>query len=309
MPLDWLLVALKFIQFGGAMVLFGSSLFLIYGRLLPRDARPADLNWTQALFIQASLLLLIATPLQFIVQTANLAGTFAGVFETETFKAALFDMSFGMSSLARTVLALAAFLLAIISPANRPFFAITAFLGSLICASFAWMGHGAATEGAIGWVHLSGDIAHSLAAAGWLGALVVFWIATRENAPSSIVPNNLVSSLAAFAGAGSLIVATVVATGLINSAFLVGWNLPRAFATPYGQLLAVKLILFTGMLGLAAANRFRHAPAVESALLERGDTHQRLATLRRSIRTETILAAGILAVVSWLGTLAPVTVQ
>lgn len=291
------------------MVLFGSSLFLLYGKLLPQDAKPFNLNWTRALLIQASLLLLVATPLQFILQTANLAGSLSGVFEAETLKAALFEMAFGKSSLARTVLAFAAFLLAIFLPANRRLFAMTAVLGALICASFAWMGHGAATEGAPGWVHLSGDIAHSLAAAGWLGALAVFWISTREDAPASVTPHNLAISLASFSGAGTFIVAIIVASGLINSAFLAGWNVPKALSIPYGQLLALKLVLFVAMLWLAARNRFRHTPMLAHAVDGEADLATSLTELRRSIRLETLSGVAILILVAWLGTLAPVTAQ
>lgn len=307
MSWDWVIIALRFIQFGGAMILFGSSLLLLYGRLLPREAKPDELHWARVLLIQASLLLLIATPLQFILQTANLAGSLTSVFDVEILKAALFEMSFGKSSLARAILALATFLVAIISPANRRLFGLSAFLGALICASFAWMGHGAATEGAIGWVHLSGDIAHSLAAAGWLGALALFWVATRKDAPASITPRNLAVSLAAFAGAGTFFVAVMVASGLINSAFLVGWDIPKALSTRYGQLLAVKLLFFVGMLWLAAQNRFRLTPGLATTLQKQDDPTLALSDLRRSIRTEALLGTAIIAVIAWLGTLAPVT--
>lgn len=291
------------------MVLFGSSLFLLYGRLLPFEAKSSELDWTRKLLIQASIMILIATPLQFLIQTASLAGSFAAVFETGTLKAAVLDMSFGNSSLARTLLSLVALVVALIFPPNRRLFRACAALGALICASFAWMGHGAATEGKIGWVHLTGDIAHSLAAAGWLGALAIFWIATRKDAPASVTPNNLASSLAAFAGAGSLMVAIIVATGLINSAFLVGWDVPKALSTRYGQLLAVKLAFFVVMLWLAARNRFRHTPGLIQAMEKHANPARSLTELRDSVRKETFFGGGILVVVAWLGTLAPVTAQ
>ena len=307
--LDWAIIALRFLQFGGAVILFGSPLFLLYGRLLPPDVKPAGLVWAKTLLLRASLILLIATPLQFLIQTANLAGSFAGVCEADAFKAALLDMSFGKSSLARCLLAFVAFVLTIVFPADRRLFSHTAIVGALICASFAWMGHGAATEGSIDWVHLGADIAHSLAAAGWLGALAIFWIGTRKHPPSSVTTSNLATSLAAFSGVGTLIVAVIVTTGLINSFFLIGWDAPKALSLPYGQLLAVKLAFFLGMLCLAAANRYWHTPALSRALEGQDDHESAIAILRKSIRTEALFAMAVLAVVAWLGTLAPVTAQ
>jgi putative copper resistance protein D len=309
MNLDWLIIGLRFIQFGGAMILFGSSLLLLYSRLLPADAKPTELQWAKFVMIGASLSLFVAAPVQFLIQTANLAGSFAGVFQDDAFHSALLGMSFGKSSLVRAVLAFFALLLAVLLPAGRRLFGLMALLGAIICASFAWMGHGAATEGAAGWLHLSGDIAHTLAAAGWLGALAIFWIASRDNAPPVIEASRLATSLASFAGAGTLLVAIILASGLINSAFLVGWDIPKAISTPYGRLLVLKLALFVAMLWLAARNRFRHTPMLAHAVDGEADLATSLIGLRRSIRLETLSGAAILIIVAWLGTLAPVTAQ
>lgn len=177
------------------------------------------------------------------------------------------------------------------------------------CASFAWMGHGAATEGGVGWLHLFGDITHSLAAAGWLGALAIFWIATRKNALPVIETLRLVTSLASFAGTGTILVAIILASGLINSAFLVGWNIPKALSAPYGQLLTLKLLLFLAMLWLVARNRFRHTPMLAQAVEGEADLATSLAGLCRSVRLETLSGVAVLLLVACLGMLAPVTAQ
>jgi putative copper resistance protein D len=307
--LDWAIIGLRFIQFGGAMILFGSSLFLLFGKLLPIDAKPAELTWAKSLIIAASFALLLATPLQFVIQTANLAGSFAGILQDDALSSALFGMSFGISSIVRGILAFVALLLAVLLPSGRRLFGLMALLGAIICASFAWMGHGAATEGGAGWLHLSGDIAHSLAAAGWLGALAIFWIASCDNAPPVIEAARLVTSLASFAGLGTFLVTIILASGLTNSAFLVGWDIPKALSTPYGQLLTLKLALFVAMLWLAARNRFRHTPMLTRALDSEADLATSLADLRRSIRLETLSGVAILILVAWLGTLPPATAQ
>src|SRR3546814_11324873 len=65
-----------------------------------------------------------------------------------------------------------------------------------------------------------------------------------------------------------------------------------------------KIVLFLGMLVMAAANRFRLTPGLERAI-ERRDHAQALSTLRRSLALETTAAVMILGLVAWLGTLEP----
>ena len=56
-------------------------------------------------------------------------------------------------------------------------------------------------------MHLAGDIAHLLAAAGWIGALVVFWIMLVRPIPSVSGQTALCTSLAGFSGVGTMLVA------------------------------------------------------------------------------------------------------
>src|SRR3546814_5037416 len=67
-------------------------------------------------------------------------------------------------------------------------------------------------------------------------------------------------------------------------------------------LMLAKIVLFLGMLVMAAANRFRLTPGLERAI-ERRDHAQALSTLRRSLALETTVAVMILGLVAWLGTL------
>ncbi|MGH6997148.1 MAG: CopD family protein, partial [Phenylobacterium sp.] len=76
-----------------------------------------------------------------------------------------------------------------------------------------------------------------------------------------------------------------------------------------GQLLAVKIAFFGGMLLLAAANRFYLAPRFGTALADGADSGPARAALRRSILCETLLAVGVLVLVSVLGMIAPVSAQ
>jgi len=182
-------------------------------------------------------------------------------------------------------------------------------LGAAGCASLAWMGHGAATEGLAGRVHLVADILHSLAAAAWTGALVAFLLLCwPRSATSPEHQRSLYCALHGFAGVGAALVGVIVATGAVNSWFLVGPDrLDGLWTTVYGRLLLAKLGLFAVMLIVAASNRFRLTPALARSLDGSGQTPYALTDLRQSLILETAAAGAILVLVAWLGTLAPVS--
>jgi len=100
---------------------------------------------------------------------------------------------------------------------------------------------------------------------------------------------------------GTLIVATLAVSGAINGEVIVGLaQLPALAGSRYGWLLGAKLALFLLMLALAAANRWRLGPALESGAPQRALTH-----LRLSLIVETGAAIVIFGLVAWLGTLDP----
>jgi putative copper resistance protein D len=298
-------VLARFFDYSGAMILFGSSLFLLYSPI-GRSEPTITLLWTKRLLFCAAVVTLLATVVGFFAQTAGLAGSFMAALQPAAFKSALLEMHFGLSSLIRGAVAVVAAVSICVMRAGRALWWICAFGGSVVCASFAWMGHGAATDGVAGWLHLAGDIAHSLAAAGWIGALAMFFVLLRGPLPSQ-QQWALAQSLGQFSGIGTVLVALLILSGVINSVFLVGWNISHIATTPYGQVLAAKLFLFALMLALAAVNRYQHSPALARALANSADAGKALGTMRRSVIAETGAATGVLALVSWLGTLAPVT--
>jgi putative copper resistance protein D len=305
---DLLVIASRFVEYGGAMILFGSSLFLLYSHPFASPISPPGPVRVKYLLTCGALGLFIATALGFLAQTAGLAGSFGAAIAPDTLKAVL-GMNFGPSSLIRLLAAVIAIFASLWARPGRGLWLLCCLCGTVACASFSWMGHGAATEGPGRLLHLAGDILHSLAAAGWIGALAVFCVLLVTPSQSTPEQKALCASLAQFSGAGTALVIIIVGSGLINSFFLVGWN-PTAIAhSRYGQVLAAKLILFAIMLALAAANRFRHTPSLALALDNRLSAATDVARLRKSIFSETVTAVGVLALVSWLGTLAPVTAQ
>ena len=184
---------------------------------------------------------------------------------------------------------------------------VVAASSAVALASLAWTGHGSMGERMPGWGHLGADILHLIASAAWVGALVgLILLVSRPIAQIDHDHLDLTHrALHGFSAVGAIIVATIVVTGLINSWFMVGiGNLPSLGTTLYGQLLLAKLVLFAVMLGLAALNRFRLTPAFEQSIAA-SDHRGALGALRKSLALETACVTAILALVAWLGTLAP----
>ena len=308
--LEAAVIVLRFLQYAGAMVLLGSSLFLLYALPLHGPGAAASLGWPRRILALSAGVLLGGTLLGLLAQTSVLAGSVSEGLKMESLSAVVTTMAMGPSSLVRAGAAAAALGLLVSVPAGRWLYLASAALGAIASASFAWMGHGAATQGPGHLVHLGADVLHLAAAALWVGALVMFFgllIPVAARRPDRV--RALHSALQGFAGVGSGIVAILVATGLVNSWILVGpSHLAGLWTTPYGQLLSLKLVLFGAMLGLAGANRFRLTPGLARGL-ESAEPARALAALRRSLLLETGLSLAVLAIVAWLGTLAPAASQ
>ena len=293
------------------MVLFGSSLFLLYALPQQGIGSGAELGWPRKVLAWAAGFVLAASVVGLLAHTSILAGSIREGMTAASLSAVMTTMSMGPSTVIRAGAAALA-LVVLARRVSRATWQLCAGLGAFISASFAWMGHGAATEGAPGLLHLSADILHTLAAGAWIGALLGFFLLLRPRAPSVDLDRVLYRALHGFSGVGSGLVGVLVATGLVSSWFLVGpTRISGLWTTPYGQLLSVKLILFVSMLALAAVNRLRLTPALGAAIDGGPSSGQAsgypLDALRHSLLIETALSILVLGLVAWLGTLAPVS--
>jgi copper resistance protein D len=190
-------------------------------------------------------------------------------------------------------------LTAVLSWRGRPGSRWPVLAGGAALVSLAWSGHAAAGEGALAWPRLAIDAVHLLAAAAWVGALVLFLGMLRT---SPAPPDGSGAALVRFARMGSGLVALLAATGLTNLWFLAplrDWL--ALLGAPYGQLLLFKLGLFTAMLTIAALNRFSLVPA----MIAQGSAARDVRRLRRSITLECGAALGILLIVARLGLMNP----
>lgn len=300
-------IAIRFGLYVDLMLLFGLPMFGLYA-LRGRERRSGEVIAFRGLLASLALLGLVLSVLALLLLAASMSGVPLGAVDRSAVDALVSGTSIGTAWQVRMAALLLTLYLAI-AGWKRPVVALigSAAAAGVALASLAWTGHGAMDEGTRGFIHLTSDILHLLAAGVWIGALVslvllIFRPATRMVAEHIILSHR---ALDEFATIGSLIVGVIVVSGLVNSWVLVGpANLGGLFTTLYGQLLLIKLMLFLAMLAFAAVNRFRLTPALE-ATLENGGHAAAVSALRRSLLLEATAALAILGLVAWLGTLSP----
>jgi putative copper resistance protein D len=181
--------------------------------------------------------------------------------------------------------------------------ALAAALG--LTASVAWTGHGGATPGELGNLHLAADALHQIAAASWIGGLVplVLLLAQARHHPTIGWASIARDATQRFSMLGAVSVATLMASGVVNAWILVG-SFHALFVTEYGRLLMLKLVVFAIMLVFAAVNRFWLTPQLAYSL-ENGARFAALRQLARNSVVEIALGLVIFAIVGLLGTLHP----
>jgi len=245
----------------------------------------------------------------FVVQTAQMTDVPpSAVFTEGAAWNVLLNTDFGNVWAARAVLA-ALFAGALVLETGplanvRAAGAVSTALAVPLAGALAFAGHAAAGSDTEGAVHLSADILHLVAAAAWLGALLplamLLGTAYAKNDAFSITMAQ--TATLRFSVLGVVSVGTLVATGIVNSWFLVG-SIDALASTDYGHLLALKVVLFFVMLSIAAVNRFRLTPR----LVEKHGAvqHAALRQLRNNSLMEATLGLIILFLVGMLGTLPP----
>lgn len=121
-------------------------------------------------------------------------------------------------------------------------------VGVLLALDQAWLGHAATATGGAAVLAIASYWLHVLAGLAWVGALVmlcVVGVAERR------VPRD---GLGLFSDLGIVLVATVLASGIVNASLRLR-TLADLAATTYGHVLGVKVALFAGMIALAVVNR------------------------------------------------------
>lgn len=271
---DYLAIGLRAAEFTAALQAAGIPVFVwLFGGSLERAVRPLGrlVVWTAV----AGLALSIGHAL---VEPARLAGELGGIFDP--FLHGILLASDAGTTTAIRVLGLTMVLGGSLQPSR--FGMLLALMGgTLIAASFAFMGHTAADER--GWLLAVLLILHLLLVAFWLGALWPLLAAIDHE--TLAVAGRVVEQF------------STLAVWLVPIIFLAGLGLAVALvpdiaslSTPYGRLLLAKVAGFALLMVFATVNKWRLGPRVA-----RGDGAA-LRVLRGTVLIEWILIVGVVTV-------------
>ena len=302
------LVIVRALVYADLLTLFGLTLFGLYGLGTAEEAIEAvGLRFRTGVL---AILGLAASLLHIISMAAAMTGAESLADTRAAVVSLVVADGIGPAWLLRMgALVLVLVVLAALAPPFRPRLTLGLIAGcsAVALATLAWAGHGAMSSGAAGWLHLVADILHLLAAGGWIGALLALLILLFDR-PTAIDRARIVrleAALRDFSSTGTILVGTILVTGIVNVGSVVGWGHVAALPqSAYGRLLIAKVGLFLLMLGLASANRFWLSPALGRARHET-EVRAALQSLRFSLAFEMTGALLVLMLVAALGTLAP----
>ena len=285
--------------------LFGWTAFWLLG-LRRLDWVRQDEGW-MALTLAAICAPLISIALM-LVSIASMMGVSITALDWPMIEAMIRSTDLGIAFLIRMVLLVVGMCALLASRYNKAGWPIAAGCFAVALITLGWSGHAAATEGAIGILHRLTNGVHLLAAGLWLGAICWFLVLTvKSHRRLGCMPAEpLLRTMHGFAPLGIGLVATVSLTGLINAQLTFGLQKTgHVLNTPYGLLLAAKVILVGAMLALGAHN---------SRIVRRGAINDfrrsvepsvSLSNLRKNLVSELALGVGVIGLIAVIGTLSP----
>jgi putative copper resistance protein D len=311
-----LLIYVRLVHFAATLLTAGAVFFAAVvsnpaARIASGNKRvTADVRaWNRLLAWSALVLAVISGAGWLFLTAAAMSGDkLVDVLPSGALWTVLTKTTFGHAWLIRAVLAaaLAAMLVPCFSTYSRnPVWldVTAAFVAAAFAGGLAWGGHAAGGLGAEAIIHPPADVLHLVAAAAWVGALapLAILLAITGHAPDEL--DLARTATVRFSALGMAAVATLLATGLINSWYLVG-STAALLGTYYGHLLLFKLALFLGMVMIAAFNWSRLTPAlVQTNSVAAAQSARR--RLYRSAMMEAAAGAIIIAIVAVLGTQPP----
>jgi copper resistance protein D len=303
--MEILLVGMRFVQYMAVMILFGSSLFPYYALARNGTGRGCDADmaaFVQRIAFYASLAALLSAIGWLGCEAVLMSGDANGYRNSAILWTVLSDTEFGGIWRWRLLLLLLLpiFLGRRLLTHRTPLVWPVLASGLLLVASLAGVGHGAMGLGFSAWAHLGNQAVHLLAAAVWVGGLLSLFHTVRYIRDAGLGVELQRHALGRFSLVGFVAVSLILASGLLNSWFLVG-SFDALLHTTYGQVLMVKVGCFLVMVALALFNRLFVMPRLAGAR----DGEVSLQLLLRSIAAEQIFAVLVVASVSLLGTLAP----
>jgi len=268
--------------------------------LAGEGSAPARLRGRLRVMVASGLALAVVSGAAwFAVLAANLSDT-ASFSETAWMLA--LDTHFGMAWMLRLALAVA--IAASLTWPSLPMVSrrrngLLLGAGAAFAGTLAWSGHGAATPGVSGSLHTVADALHAIAAAVWLGGLLPLALVLARDGGDV----DRLILVRRFSAAGIMAVATLIASGIINTLFAID-RLEALWTTDYGRGLLVKIVLFAAMLILATYNRQMLTPELAQSASAQARVR---ATHRLCVNSaiEIALGVAIIVIVAWLGITQP----
>lgn len=300
---DSISIALRFALYVDLMLLFGVAFFGLYS-LKGQERMSGAVLPFRSMLAGTAVLGAVLSAASMLTMASAMSGESDFAELRPHIEMMVFETDVGLAWVVRIVALLTAGLAVML---RAPGFSlwVAAFAGGIALASLAWNGHGAMDEGSRRDWHFTVDILHLLVAGAWLGALVAFALMAKITALQTEARIRLLArAVSRFEVIGAVIVVVITVTGVVNYLFIVGPKLDEVFLSTYGVLLFIKVVLFAGMLVLAALNRFHLGPLLERSLRDEQYTVAANA-LRRSVVVELVAAVVIVGLVAWLGTLSP----
>ncbi|MGB5525438.1 MAG: CopD family protein, partial [Gemmatimonadota bacterium] len=227
----------------------------------------------------AALLLLGAQQLAWTVSVVPTGAGFTGVTAT-------LGSATGVAGLSRLLLVLVALV------ALPRYGRVSAGLALSAVVVGAMSGHAVTISP---WITMPAKIVHLGAASVWLGGLLLLVLAPDGPEDGSDAWH-FGALVRAVSGAALLSVVLIAASGIIQSARLVG-DLSAYWGTPYGRGVLAKWAGLLVLIGFGAFHRFRAIPKLEPAAGGRG--------LRRTVRLETIVMLAVVMLAAWLARVPP----
>jgi putative copper resistance protein D len=283
---DTILLVLRFLRYGAAMLLWGGGLYLallaspgLAARISPRLARRS---------VVATVLLAAVIAVRLPLQAASFGEGWADAVRPEMLGAVLGTRA-GAAWLADASLVL---LLLAAAWLDRCRLILTTAIAGLLLASSALTGHATMGLGNLAIIHQFNDAVHLLAAGFWLGALPFLALTLRHEGAGM----ESVQAVERFGVIGQYAVALVLVTGVTN-AILIKGGTPLRWSSLYDILLGLKLAVVFTMIGIAAVNHFRLLPRLKAG------SNSGARTLRRGALLELALGAAAIGLVTVFGML------
>jgi putative copper resistance protein D len=291
--LDEALVLSRLLQFTATFLLFGASAFL--WKMAPAELS-TRLEAQLGGLLRLAMIVTAATAVIWLMLVAgNMGEGWKDAVSAATLREVLLETRFGNVWLVR--LGLIAMLVATLlfggGYRSRDFVVAS----GLVVASLGLVGHAAMDAGLLAVLRAINHAAHLLSAGLWVGGLVPLALVLGESRSAN--PDGAVSTtLGRFSGMGHVVVAVVIATGAINTWFILGgWSIN--IGSTYQSLLLAKILLVIAMIVLAIINRYVLLPRLKS-------NSSALQPLYRSTLIEIFLGLMAIGLVSYFATLEPV---